>query len=456
MLNIPVIDSNLIRSVEWQGDPFQYDYQLSKLGNGANNFIIPNPNVLVNLDRIVNRIPDTVRCIVWKCNGEWLAKKFHKNWNPNQGYLDIEVPEKLLIIDIDDMKIEVNPALPGAEYDINYIIPWTDYKYEHMWMLDKKHTENLSEEIWTVKVQPSKEITGTKLMGYISPKITTLVNPDLPKMKIDIDYDIQYHDFEYEHVWYVDETEDKIWAFKIKTVDNPIGEKDMGAIVSSINDRLDVIFISYNEPNAEDNWKKVLARAPWAQRIHGVAGIFNAHKAAAKLSKTDMFFVVDGDADLADDWNFDFQPSIFDRNCAYVWASRNPVNDLIYGYGGVKLFPKSILMKKRKWNTLDMFTGLMKEIKVNDAISCTTNFNSDEFSTWRSAFRECVKLYTTSQMTKLTAWLESDITKPFGKYAVDGARAGYEYAKKNKDNQENLLKINDYDWLSNYFEKVIE
>ena len=341
----------------------------------------------------------------------------------------------------------------GLEYDIDYIIPWTDYKYEHMWMLDKKHTENLSEEVWAVKVHPSKEITGTKLMGYISPKITTLVNPDLPKMKMDIDYDIQYYDFEYEHVWYVDETADKIWAFKIKAVDRTAGEKDMGSIVSSITDRLDVIFISYNEPNAEDNWKKVLTRAPWALRVHGVEGIFNAHKAAAKLAKTDMFFVVDGDADLADDWNFDFQPSIFDRNCAYVWASRNPVNDLIYGYGGVKLFPKSILMKKRKWNTLDMFTGIMKEIKVNDSISCTTNFNSDEFSTWRSAFRECVKLYTTSQMTKLTAWLESDITKPFGKYAVDGAHAGYEYAKKNKLNQENLLKINDYDWLRNYFEK---
>jgi len=395
MTSISVIDSNLVRSVEWQGDPFQYDHALSKLGNGADNFIVPNPNVLVNLDRILTHMPRTIRCIVWKCKGEWIAKQFHKNWIPNHGYLDIEVPEHILDIDI---KWEKNP-------DIDPLIVFEDDPYQ----------------------------------AY-SP---TLV------------------DCSYELVWYIDPrfnpTKDRIWIrrcypAKIKS----LGVKYMGYLVPSINDRLDVIFISYNEPNAEDNWKKVLARAPWAQRIHGVAGIFNAHKAAAKLSKTDMFFVVDGDADLADDWNFDFQPSIFDRNCAYVWASRNPVNDLIYGYGGVKLFPKSILMKKRKWNTLDMFTGLMKEIKVNDAISCTTNFNSDEFSTWRSAFRECVKLYTTSQMTKLTAWLESDITKPFGKYAVDGARAGYEYAKKNKDNQENLLKINDYDWLSNYFEKVIE
>ena len=29
-----------------------------------------------------------------------------------------------------------------------------------------------------------------------------------------------------------------------------------------------------------------------------------------------------------------------DRDAVHVWRSRNPINDLEYGYGGVKLFPR--------------------------------------------------------------------------------------------------------------------
>jgi hypothetical protein len=57
-----------------------------------------------------------------------------------------------------------------------------------------------------------------------------------------------------------------------------------------------------------------------------------------------MFYVVDGDAWLADGWTFDYQPTIWNRNCAYIWTSRNPINDLEYGYGGVKLFPRQKLL----------------------------------------------------------------------------------------------------------------
>jgi hypothetical protein len=211
------------------------------------------------------------------------------------------------------------------------------------------------------------------------------------------------------------------------------------------------VFISYNEPNAEDNWLRVLEKAPHAKRVDGVTGIFNAHKAAAKLASTDMFYVVDGDAYLTDDWKFDFNPTIFDRDCAYVWHSRNPVNDLMYGYGGVKLFPRSILRKKRKWTTLDMFAGLFKKVKVVDTVSNVTAFNTDEFSTWRSAFRECVKLYTSNQLTELNVWLTAGEDKPFGKYAIAGATAGYQFAMNNKDNQQVLNNINNYDWLKEQF-----
>ena len=58
----------------------------------------------------------------------------------------------------------------------------------------------------------------------------------------------------------------------------------------------DIIFISYKEVNADYNFKDLQSRFPIAQRVHGVKGIHQAHIEAAKLCKSDMFYVVDGDA----------------------------------------------------------------------------------------------------------------------------------------------------------------
>ena len=224
--------------------------------------------------------------------------------------------------------------------------------------------------------------------------------------------------------------------------------------IETLPERLDVFFISYDEPNAEENWHRVLEKAPHAKRVHGIDGIFNAHKAAAELAETDMFYVIDGDAYLTDEWTFDFQPSIFDRNCAYVWSSKNPVNNLTYQNGGVKLLPRNDLLKTEKWETLDMFSGVMTKSKSEDTISCIGTFNVDPFITWRSAFRECVKLYSINQMSRLNTWIESDTTKLFGEYAVMGAKAGYEYAKTNNRNKAELLKINNFEWLKEYYNKT--
>jgi hypothetical protein len=349
---------------------------------------------------------------------------------------------------IPDLNIEFNPSLPDLNVDLNQCCPaYWELAHECAWELDPIHTEK---RMWVVKFSPKyRKPKDWKWYGVVSPDYNVEYNPALPPMQSEIDYVIPWHDLEYEHVWYL-EGKEKIWVAKLKVVDNPIGIKDMGTVELDIP-RLDVIFISYNEPNAEENWQRLLEKAPWAKRVNGVKGIFEAHKAAAKLSSTDMFYVVDADAYLIDEWNFDFEPYIFDRDCAYVWNSRNPLNDLVYGYGGVKLFPKALLLKKRKWQTLDMFTGISKKIKVMDTVSNETRFNTDEFSTWRSAFRECVKLYSNNQLSNLNAWLDINKDKPFGKYAILGANAGYQYAKDNDGNYTELTNINNYEWLREQF-----
>ena len=43
---------------------------------------------------------------------------------------------------------------------------------------------------------------------------------------------------------------------------------------------LDVVFISYDEDNYEENYADLCDKVPWAKHVHGVEGSDAAHKAA--------------------------------------------------------------------------------------------------------------------------------------------------------------------------------
>jgi hypothetical protein len=45
-------------------------------------------------------------------------------------------------------------------------------------------------------------------------------------------------------------------------------------------------------------------------------------------------------------------------------------------------------------------------------------------------------------------------TRPFGKYAIDGAVAGKKYGEANINDFDSLRKINDYTWILEQFNKA--
>lgn len=357
--------------------------------------------------------------------------------------------------------IEYNPALPKLEYSLEHVMAWYDLGYEHVWMLDRKHLQNGEEDMWAIKAKCLHRPKGTKIVDYVAPIVRFEYNSSLPKMNYNINYVIPWHDLEYKHVWYLDPAHsngENVWAAKVQGSPTASGEKVMGNIVPLLTE-LDVIFISYGEPNAEANWQRVLEKASWAKRVDGVKGIFDAHKAAARLAETDMFYVVDGDAYLTDDWEFNYQPSIYDRDCTFVWSSKNPVNGLIYGYGGVKIFPKKDLLKQKTWTSLDMSTTVVPKLKVLEEVSNITAFNTSKIATWRSAFREAVKLYVNTikepdnkeHQQRLDIWSSIGNEQSYGNYAIEGALDGIEFAKKNINKFDLLKKINDREWLDSRF-----
>ncbi len=362
-----------------------------------------------------------------------------------------------------NLKLEVNPELRGYAFDVSYDIPYYDFSFLHVWTLDASYTND--QEIWAVKLKAANSASEWKDMGTIEPSSFISYNPALKNLRIDIDYKIPYHDRKYVHVWYLDTAYtngEKIWAAKMQASDKASGQKEMGYVTPIFPDCIDVIFISYNERDAEKNWQRVLEKVPQAKRVDGVKGIFEAHKAAAKLATTDMFYVVDGDAYLTDDWSFDFQPGIFDRDCTYIWYSKNPINSLTYGYGGVKLFPRKKLLELKNWSTLDLSTSVTEKIKIVEKVSNYTYFNTDAFSTWRSVFRECVKLYvnnynhpeTFEHQFRLDQWLEVKDNTEYSDIVLDAAKKAIKFAEANIKNKKELIKINDRDWLESQFKNT--
>ena len=359
------------------------------------------------------------------------------------------------------LEVVVNPIFSDLDFRIDYTIPWYDLKYEHMWMLDPKHTVTAKEPVWALKVKATAIPAGTKVMGNIEPYGELAVNEQVTiPFKLPKDFAVQHYDFLFEHVWISKERNEKIWLAKLTYVDNPKGIKEID-ITDQLNpDSLDVVFISYGELNAETNWIRVKEKAPWAKRVDGVKGILEAHQAAARLAKTEMFYVVDGDALLLKKWEFKYKPSIFDRDCTYIWSAKNPMaQELTYGHGGVKLFAKDKLLKLKKWRTLDMTTSISDKIKVMSEISNWTAFNTDEFSVWKTAFRECVKLAVNvhrypenpEHQLRLDKWLAIDQTQPFGQIAFESAQQAMEFVDRNSFDMTTLIKINDREWLEDLY-----
>jgi len=172
-----------------------------------------------------------------------------------------------------------------------------------------------------------------------------------------------------------------------------------------------------------------------------------------------MFWIVDGDAVIVDEFNFDYQVPKWNHDHVFVWRAKNPINDMVYGYGGVKLFPTRLTIDMDVTKP-DMTTSISSKFNAIKEVSNITSFNTGEFETWKGAFRECTKLSSKvidrqkneETDNRLQIWTTIGKDRPYGEYAIRGARAGAAYGAANQGNTEALKKINDFDWLQEQFD----
>ena len=114
----------------------------------------------------------------------------------------------------------------------------------------------------------------------------------------------------------------------------------------------DVVFLSYDEPNADLHYADLCTKVPWAKRVHGVKGSDHAHKAAAELSETDWFITVDAD-NIVDPKFFNIDLDMSDPKIkVYGWCGNNRINGLRYGNGGLKIWNKEFVLNMNTSITL--------------------------------------------------------------------------------------------------------
>jgi hypothetical protein len=264
-----------------------------------------------------------------------------------------------------------------------------------------------------------------------------------------IDYKVPDWDQKYVH------TSSSITGIYLVSKNNTSLDQVKSIDFDLFNRVYDIVFLSNNEPNADKNYKRLLSRFPNAKQVNGVDGIFNAHLEASKIVSTPFFWVVDADAVISPNFNFDYVVPKWDFDVVHIWQSKNPVTGSVYGYGGIKLIPTYLLGIVKQNAFVDITTSLSSKIKIINQVANTTDFAISDITAWRSAFRECAKLSSSSiarQVQKettdrLNQWLTLNKTHSFGKQVYDGAVSGVNFAKSGLD----IKLINNYKWLEDQF-----
>tara|TARA_B100001094_G_scaffold326974_1_gene384166 strand:+ start:5116 stop:6093 length:978 start_codon:yes stop_codon:yes gene_type:complete len=235
----------------------------------------------------------------------------------------------------------------------------------------------------------------------------------------------------------------------------------------------DLIFISYDEPNADANYADLLDKCPWAKRSHGVWGSDAAHKAAAAMSDTERFITVDADNIVREDFfNAELDMSRIRGTDVISWAGKNAVNGLVYGNGGIKCWPVDVVNRMRtheaapesdKAAQVD-FCWNIHYVQMNN-IYCDVANNGSPLQAWRAGFREGVKMgleggdvvdpkdlkrIHQDNYKRLLVWMTVGEDTTNGLWAIYGSRLGCHMTNVERRAWD-WRNVRDFDWLSKFF-----
>lgn len=238
----------------------------------------------------------------------------------------------------------------------------------------------------------------------------------------------------------------------------------------------DIIFLSYDEPNAEKNYADLCSKVPWAKRVHGVEGSDAAHKACADLSETEYFVTVDADNIVDQEFlnqEIDLEDLGVDADYVFSWCGKVHVNGLMYGNGGLKMWTRKFVhsMKTHEHSEEGDDRGKVEFCFDNKYYQFNENFsvsytNETPWQAWRAGFREGVKMSLDQgakvndlrtvwwqNYDRLLIWSQIGADVKNGIWSILGARQGC-YMTNCTD--WDYANVRDFKWLNNFWESDVK
>jgi hypothetical protein len=224
---------------------------------------------------------------------------------------------------------------------------------------------------------------------------------------------------------------------------------------------LDIIYISNGEPD-EERWYEHLCyqsnhHAKW---VRGINGRTAAYQEAARQSDTPWFFAVFAKLEVlgnAFPW-YEWMPDFFQEPKHYIFNARNPVNGLEYGHQGMICYNKRLVLENTDPGIDFTLSQPHESVPILSGIA---HYNQSEWMTWRTAFREVVKLKhfmaiapTLETEHRLDVWCNEHrlvVGAPFAQWSVRGAQDAVEYYTEVNGDYERLKLSFDWAWLQERF-----
>ena len=238
----------------------------------------------------------------------------------------------------------------------------------------------------------------------------------------------------------------------------------------------DIIFLSYDEPNAEKNYADLCSKVPWAKGVHGVEGSDAAHKACADLSETEYFVTVDADNIVDPEFlnqEVDYEALGLSAEHVFSWCGKLHVNGLMYGNGGLKMWTRKFVhnMKTHEHSEEGDDRGKVefcfddKYYQFNENFSLSYT-NATPWQAWRAGFREGVKMSLDQgskvddlrkvwwqNYQRLLVWSQVGADVRHGIWSILGARQGCYLTNCTPWDYAN---VRDFEWLNNFWETEVK
>lgn len=218
---------------------------------------------------------------------------------------------------------------------------------------------------------------------------------------------------------------------------------------------LDIVYISNGEPEAEKHYQHLVNSVKSQNKIHRIKGINGrtaAYQAAALKSTTAWFFAVFAKIEVNPEFNWLWQPDPIKGPMHYIFHAHNPVNGLEYGHMAVVAYSKTLTLAT-EYTGLDFV--MTKPHDVVPALSGIARFNQNPIVTWRTAFREVLKLKqdgSEDALEKLRVWTSKAVGLN-GIWSIKGARDAVEYYIEVNGEYDKLMLSYDWTWLNNRFQQ---